>query len=469
VRSRRFWAAAVLLLAAGRAHADDVPRALPFLEDWTDTSRIDQNNDWSHVPGVLGRRGNNLITGEGVDPQSVLTDGGQTMLSVLANKQQLNGEQGALAELEAVDPMIAMQANQAADAPHLLLYVDTRGATLVHVAYDLVDLDNGDDNVTPVALQYRVAGTATFTNVPAGFVADATTSGAGAVTHVGAALPAEAAGHEVVIVRILTTNQPGQDEWVGIDDVAITAGVSPTGTVALAPTYGPTGTAIAVSVDVTAGTQPPSTGLAVRCDGAAIGAGSVELAQSSAHVFSGTLVAGVAPAGAHDVVCEIRDAQSRATTAAATFEVTPVCGDGRIEVAEVCDDGNGAAGDGCTACAVDAGWQCGAEPSVCVDINECEINHDDCEPAEICTNIPGGWTCTAPEMPPPPPPRPDAGVEMPDAEPGPNDTRPPEEPPPEQSGCSTSGGGSVLLALLALLALQPRSSRMRRAASRKSS
>jgi uncharacterized protein (TIGR03382 family) len=463
VRSRRFWAAAVVLLSAGRAHADDVPRALPFLEDWSDTSRIDQNNDWSHVPGVLGRRGNNLISGEGVDPQSVLADGGQTMLSVLANKQQLNGEQGALAELEAVDPMIAMQANQAADAPHLLLYVDTRGATLVHVAYDLVDLDNGDDNVTPVALQYRVAGTAAFTNVAAGFVADATTSGAGAVTHVDAVLPAEAAGHEVVILRILTTNQADKDEWVGIDDVAITAGVSPTGTVALAPTYGPTGTVVSIAVDVTPGTQPPSTDLSVRCQG--INAGPVELAQSSAHVWSGTLVAGVAPAGPHDIACEIRDAQSRATIATASFEVTPVCGDGRIEAAEVCDDGNTASGDGCSACAVDAGWQCGAEPSVCVDINECEIGHDDCDPAEICTNIPGGWTCTAPDaMPPPPPPPPDAGV--PDAEPETNDTRPPDEPPP--GGCSTTGGGSLLLALL-LLALQPRSSRIRRAASRRSS
>jgi uncharacterized protein len=468
VRSRRFWATTVVLLSAGRAHADDVPRALPFLEDWSDTSRIDQNNDWSHVPGVLGRRGNNLITAEGVDPQTVLADGGQTMLSVLANKQQLNGEQGALAELEAVDPMIAMQANQAADAPHLLLYVDTRGATLVHVAYELVDLDNGDDNVTPVALQYRVAGTAAFTNVPAGFVADATSTGAGAVTHVDAVLPADAAGHEVVILRILTTNQPAKDEWVGIDDIAITAGVSPTGTVALAPAYGPSGTAIAISVDVTPGAQPSSTDLAVRCDGAAIGAGTVELAQSSAHVFSGTLVAGVASAGVHEVACEIRDAQSRATIATASFEVTPVCGDGRVEVTEVCDDGNGTNGDGCTACEVDAGWQCAAEPSVCVDINECEINADDCEPAEMCTNIPGSWTCTAPDaMPPPPTTTPDAGVELPDAEPEPNDPRPPEEPPPP-GGCSTTSGGSVLL-VLALLALQPRSSRIRRAASRKSS
>jgi hypothetical protein len=44
------------------------------------------------------------------------------------------------------------------------------------VSYNLRDLDGSIDNaVQPVALQYRVGSTGNFTNLPAGFVADATT------------------------------------------------------------------------------------------------------------------------------------------------------------------------------------------------------------------------------------------------------------------------------------------------------
>ncbi|HEV8324113.1 MAG TPA: DUF4215 domain-containing protein [Myxococcota bacterium] len=43
-----------------------------------------------------------------------------------------------------------------------------------------------------------------------------------------------------------------------------------------------------------------------------------------------------------------------------------VCGDGVITAPEGCDDANTAAGDGCAAaCAVETGWVCGGQPSVC--------------------------------------------------------------------------------------------------------
>jgi cysteine-rich repeat protein len=44
----------------------------------------------------------------------------------------------------------------------------------------------------------------------------------------------------------------------------------------------------------------------------------------------------------------------------------PVCGDGFVEGAETCDDGNVNAGDGCSAaCAVELGYTCAGEPSMC--------------------------------------------------------------------------------------------------------
>jgi cysteine-rich repeat protein len=43
-----------------------------------------------------------------------------------------------------------------------------------------------------------------------------------------------------------------------------------------------------------------------------------------------------------------------------------MCGDGIVEGAEACDDMNTVAGDGCTACMIDAGYHCSGAPSVCV-------------------------------------------------------------------------------------------------------
>jgi cysteine-rich repeat protein len=49
--------------------------------------------------------------------------------------------------------------------------------------------------------------------------------------------------------------------------------------------------------------------------------------------------------------------------------VALVCGDGAIDAGEACDDGNAKAGDGCGAtCAIEAGYACTGEPSVCAPI-----------------------------------------------------------------------------------------------------
>jgi cysteine-rich repeat protein len=42
-----------------------------------------------------------------------------------------------------------------------------------------------------------------------------------------------------------------------------------------------------------------------------------------------------------------------------------VCGNGNVDDGEACDDGNATSSDGCTACAIDAGWSCAGSPSVC--------------------------------------------------------------------------------------------------------
>ena len=44
---------------------------------------------------------------------------------------------------------------------------------------------------------------------------------------------------------------------------------------------------------------------------------------------------------------------------------TAVCGNGVLDAGETCDDGNATAGDGCTSCAVNAGYRCMGAPSSC--------------------------------------------------------------------------------------------------------
>jgi uncharacterized protein len=44
--------------------------ALPFAQDWSDTSLVSMDDDWSAVAGVVGYRGDGLVPGTGGDPQT---------------------------------------------------------------------------------------------------------------------------------------------------------------------------------------------------------------------------------------------------------------------------------------------------------------------------------------------------------------------------------------------------------------
>ncbi|NJN86001.1 MAG: hypothetical protein HC881_06410 [Leptolyngbyaceae cyanobacterium SL_7_1] len=111
----------------------------------------------------------------------------------------------------------------------MLIYLNTTGVTNTQISYNLRDLDGSPDNaVSPVALQYRVGTTGNFINLIPGFVADASTgpNQATLVTPVSAVLPDATNNQSQVQVRIITTDAAGIDEWIGIDDITISA--SPT-------------------------------------------------------------------------------------------------------------------------------------------------------------------------------------------------------------------------------------------------
>jgi hypothetical protein len=216
---------AVGLLSAPVARADAAFQTLPFAQDWSNTGLIINNDDWSGVPGVVGYLGSDLTSAIGADPQTVLGDGAGTV-DVIANQTNPNTlSTGGVAEFEIANPVVALNGSGTADAPFVLLNLNTTGQENVTVSYTLRDLDSSaDDAVQQVALQYRVGTTGNFTNVPAGYVADATEgpSLAGKETPVSAVLPAAVANQAQAQIRIITTNAAGNDEWVGIDNVNIT-------------------------------------------------------------------------------------------------------------------------------------------------------------------------------------------------------------------------------------------------------
>ncbi len=222
--------ASLSLLCAASAHADGSYRPLPFDQDWTDVSLIGANDDWSQVPGILGHRGDGLVSGAGADPSSILAPGTATPVQVLANQLNPNTlTSGGLAEFELADPVVGLQGSGTADAPFLLLHLDTRGWQDVQVSFVARDLDGSmDDALQPIALQYRSGAAGDFIDLPSAFIADATAgSAAGLTTPVSLTLPGAAAGIGELELRFITANAVGNDEWVGIDDIAVTGSLAP--------------------------------------------------------------------------------------------------------------------------------------------------------------------------------------------------------------------------------------------------
>jgi len=209
--------------------ANTTPQTLPFSQNWANAGLITANDDWSGVAGIEGYLGQDITVATGVDPQTLLTTSGVVNdLDAIAN--QANPDtltNGGVAEFDGIaNPTIALQGSGTADAPYVIFYLNTTGASNINVAYNLRDIDGSADNaIQPVALQYRVGNTGNFTNIPAGFVADASNgpSSATLVTPVSVTLPAAANNQALVQVRVITANAVGSDEWIGVDDINITA------------------------------------------------------------------------------------------------------------------------------------------------------------------------------------------------------------------------------------------------------
>lgn len=206
-------------------------------------NQITTNDDWSSVASVEGYMGLNLTTTHGVDPQTVLgTEFANNQLpnsprNVAANKGNPSAfNAGGLAEFDSGTYLaIGFQGNVQAN-PYMVFYLNTSGRANVTISYTVQDIDSGSNNsVSQIALQYRIGETGLFTNLPAGFIADATDGGvAGRTTNVSVTLPAAANNQPKLQVRLITTNAANSagsstpDEWIGVNNVVASSSPGPT-------------------------------------------------------------------------------------------------------------------------------------------------------------------------------------------------------------------------------------------------
>jgi hypothetical protein len=207
--------------------ANNTPQTLPFTQNWTNTALITTNDDWNPVAGIVGYLGDiAATTTTNVDPRTLLLDySGVSAVDVIAN--QTNPDtltNGGVAEFEITNPTIALNGSGTADAPHIIVYLNTTGQSGINFSCNIRDIDgSADDSIQQVDFQYRVGTTGDFVSIPGGYIADATAAGtATTVTARNLTLPANANNQANVQVRIMTTNAAGNDEWVGVDDISVT-------------------------------------------------------------------------------------------------------------------------------------------------------------------------------------------------------------------------------------------------------
>jgi predicted extracellular nuclease len=331
--------------------ADGTPQNLPVSQNWNNAALITVNDTWSGVPGFEGFRGDGITSATGVDPQTLLVDGAPDVVNVIANQLNPNTlTTGGVAEFGITDPVVALNGSGTADAPYLRLSISTTGITGVRVRYTLRDLDGSADNaVQPIALHYRVGTTGLWTNVPAAFVADATTgpSLATLTTPVDVTLPAAVDNQPIVQLRVMTANAVGNDEWVGIDDIVVEAATAPT-----APTItGATGTpgtvehgqTLVIAATAAAGSNPASTTLSVTADATAVGGatalpllddGVAPDATAGDRIFTGqTIVAASAGSGPRTIPLTVTDEFAR--TGGGTLTVTVIAPIPTVTIPEI--------------------------------------------------------------------------------------------------------------------------------------
>lgn len=263
-----------------------------FFQDWSSAGLITANDSWTGVPSIVGYLGDNITPGTAGDPRTVLVD--NTTIDVIA-QSTAGSSTGGVHEIEA-SQVVALQGSGTADAPNLIVYLDSTGRQNITFSAVLRELDGATVD-QQIAIQYRVGNTGNFINLPGGAGSGSFTAAGNQTVNVNVVLPAAANNQPDLQIRIVTADAAGSDAMIGIDDITVdsqAAGVE-TQTVAFAgpvsQAEGNSGTtAYAFTVQRTGGTTGDLSFSGTIAPGATDGA---DFAGGAAPTtFSGTILAG---------------------------------------------------------------------------------------------------------------------------------------------------------------------------------
>ncbi|RUT06030.1 hypothetical protein DSM106972_032360 [Dulcicalothrix desertica PCC 7102] len=197
-----------------------------FIQDWSNSSLITTDDNWDNVPSIRGFRGDNLVNGVGINPQTVLANGSTTPIDVIAN--QANPATNTNSGIAEFSGTIALRGSSTATAPHLVVYLDATGRQNLRLNFILKDIDTSTrDAIQPIAVQYRIGNTGDFINLPAAFVPDASNNALTDASfdarevRLSVLLPTEINNQSQVQLRFITTDASGEDEWIGVDDIRV--------------------------------------------------------------------------------------------------------------------------------------------------------------------------------------------------------------------------------------------------------
>lgn len=198
-----------------------------FFEDWTDGARLSRYHDWSGVASIQGFRGALLTARASVDARTVTSDADD--LYIATNRTDPDGyDLAGITEFLLDNPTVALGGSAGTRAPNLVLYMDATGRDNIVLSFTARDLESGpQDAVQQIIVQYRIGDTGSWSNVPGGYIADASVGGATKETHLTVSLPEAAEGQAELQIRIMTVDAAGYDEWIGIDDISVTSARDP--------------------------------------------------------------------------------------------------------------------------------------------------------------------------------------------------------------------------------------------------
>ncbi len=211
------------------------PDATALEQSWDDASIIGPSTGWNLVRGIVGEVYAVAAQQPLIDP-ALLTSGTAGTTQIQADQTSEAGIANLSGIVELQNPFVnntvALRGSANIRAAYLILKVNTTGRINVPVSYKVRDLDTSSTNnaVQRVALQYRLGNAGTFSNIPEGYLADATNTGTTTlVSTVSVTLPAAANNRPEVQIRIITTESARAsgvgtaNEWIGIDDIAVGA------------------------------------------------------------------------------------------------------------------------------------------------------------------------------------------------------------------------------------------------------